>query len=369
MIERLELRLRELRLAARLTQGQLAERVGVSRQTANSIETGRFVPGTDVALRIAAALGCRVEDIFSIAETDRTVAAEMQSGGGAGDRVVVGRVGARIVAHPLNGERLSPEGFSAADGIAGSNRDLTLLIDERQLECAALIAGCDPSLSVLATHVTRRAPERRLTWLHATSEAALRELVNGTVHVAGTHLPDLRADYNVSQARRTLARSGGLVVTYANWEQGLVVAASNPKGIRGAADLARPDVRIINREGGSGARKLLDTALRKARVPASRVSGYDVIVPSHMAVARAVSAGSADAGVTLRAAAHVFELGFVPLAAVRFDLVIPAAHVEHPTVRVMLEVLQDRAFRSDLAALPGYEVSHTGSTVLQLKAA
>jgi putative molybdopterin biosynthesis protein len=366
--ERLDLRLRELRLAAELTQGQLAERVGVSRQTVNSIEGGRFVPGTDVALRMAEALDCRVEDIFRIGGADRTVAADVQEAGGAGDRVVVGRVGTRIIGHPLRGTRLSPDGFAAADGIAASKREVSLLIDQRQLDRTALIAGCDPSLSVLATFVTRKALEHRLTWLHAPSEEALRELTGGTVHVAGTHLPD-RGDYNVSQARRTLARNGGLVVTYASWEQGFVVAAGNPKRIRGVPDLLRPGLRIVNREAGSGARKLLDSMLLQAHVPSPKVRGYDVIVPGHLAVARAVAAGSADSGITMRAAAHAFGLGFVPLAEVRFDLVIPAAHVEHPTVRVMLDVLQSRALRTDLAALPGYEVSHTGSTVMRLEAA
>jgi hypothetical protein len=116
---------------------------------------------------MAAVLDCSVEDIFRIDGADRTVEAEVQEGGVAGDRAVVARVGARLVAHPLRGARLSPDGFAAADGITGSKQDVSLLIDERQLDRTALIAGCDPSLSVLATFVTRKAPGQRLTWLHA----------------------------------------------------------------------------------------------------------------------------------------------------------------------------------------------------------
>jgi molybdate-binding protein len=88
-----------------------------------------------------------------------------------------------------------------------------------------------------------------------------------------------------------------------------------------------------------------------------------------MAVARAVQAGIADAGIALRAVASIFELDFVPLGEVRFDLVIPAEHLDHPTVRVMLDALQDRRLRADLAALPGYEVARTGTTLIELKAA
>ncbi|MFC3119003.1 helix-turn-helix transcriptional regulator [Jhaorihella thermophila] len=55
-----------MRLAAGLTQAELADRIGASRKTINTIENGVFVPSTVLALRIAAVLGCRVEDIFSL---------------------------------------------------------------------------------------------------------------------------------------------------------------------------------------------------------------------------------------------------------------------------------------------------------------
>lgn len=59
-------RLRELRAERELTQAALAEAVGVSRKTVNTVENGVFVPSTILALKLAAALGCRVEDIFSL---------------------------------------------------------------------------------------------------------------------------------------------------------------------------------------------------------------------------------------------------------------------------------------------------------------
>ena len=59
-------RLRELRTAQNLTQAGLAERVGVSRKTINTVENGVFIPSTLLALKLARALGCMVEDIFSI---------------------------------------------------------------------------------------------------------------------------------------------------------------------------------------------------------------------------------------------------------------------------------------------------------------
>ncbi len=64
--ERLVNRLRELRAAQDLTQAALAERVGVSRKTINTVENGVFVPSTTLALKLARALGCPVESIFSL---------------------------------------------------------------------------------------------------------------------------------------------------------------------------------------------------------------------------------------------------------------------------------------------------------------
>lgn len=66
MAERLVNRLRELRVEHDLTQAMLADRIGVSRKTINTVENGVFIPSTLLALRLARALGCTVEAIFSL---------------------------------------------------------------------------------------------------------------------------------------------------------------------------------------------------------------------------------------------------------------------------------------------------------------
>lgn len=60
----LGIRLKDVRTAAGLTQAELAERVGVSRKTINTVENGVFIPSTLLALRLAQELGVRVEDLF-----------------------------------------------------------------------------------------------------------------------------------------------------------------------------------------------------------------------------------------------------------------------------------------------------------------
>ena len=68
MTERLANSLKPAREALGLTQGALAERVGVSRKTVNTVENGVFVPSTLLALKLAAALGQPVEALFRIEE-------------------------------------------------------------------------------------------------------------------------------------------------------------------------------------------------------------------------------------------------------------------------------------------------------------
>ena len=63
-------KLKVARAEANLSQADLAERIGVSRQTINSIETGRYVPSTVLALKLAAVFAQPVEVLFSLEETD-----------------------------------------------------------------------------------------------------------------------------------------------------------------------------------------------------------------------------------------------------------------------------------------------------------
>jgi len=61
-------RVRELRTAADLRQEDLADRVGVSRQTIISIESGRYNPSLELAWRLSKALGVTIEDLFDFGE-------------------------------------------------------------------------------------------------------------------------------------------------------------------------------------------------------------------------------------------------------------------------------------------------------------
>ena len=63
-------RLKVERAEQNISQAELADRIGVSRQTINAIETSRYVPSTILALKLAQVFGKPVEQLFSLEDTD-----------------------------------------------------------------------------------------------------------------------------------------------------------------------------------------------------------------------------------------------------------------------------------------------------------
>jgi molybdate-binding protein len=93
------------------------------------------------------------------------------------------------------------------------------------------------------------------------------------------------------------------------------------------------------------------------------------MVSSHLDVAREVWAGRADAGVSAAAIAAAFGLGFVPLQQVRYDIVILKDSLHDTLVEQILNTLSSHRFRTQLAALGGYDTRHTAEIVATLEPA
>jgi molybdate-binding protein len=149
-------------------------------------------------------------------------------------------------------------------------------------------------------------------------------------------------------------------VTFARWEEGLVLAAGNPKRIRKVEDLGRKNVRLVNREPGSGSRALLDKLLEKSGMDAHKVQGYERVAYGHLVAAYSVMSGEADACLATRSAAKTFGLDFIPLHSAQYDLVMRKRTVDLPAVKAFLDVLQRATLRRKLEVLAGYDTSETG---------
>ncbi len=322
----------------------------MSRQALSAIEAGRQVPSTTLALALARALRASVDELFRLADGAHV---EVRTAGrlGPGERVVVGRVGDGLVAHAR--KDLS----RAADGVvveAGEGRaTVELLTDPQTLDARMLVAGCAPLLGVLSERVTSR--ESSAVWIGASSGEALSLLEHGLVHAAGIHW-SAELEVHAAAARAALGSQRVTLVHLARWTQGLVVAPTNPLGIRVGPELARPELRVVRRDPSAAAQRLLEGIQ-------PNVSTSGPVAADHREVARLVRWGVADVGVAIEGAAIAEALTFLPITEERFDLVVPSDRLELPSVARLVDTLGRQPFRTEARGLPGYDLSSCGELV------
>ena len=377
--------LKRFRQHAQLSQQKLAGLAGISRQAYAALEANTATPSTDVAFRLARALGARVDGLFSLAEDPQPVVqAEMvgpaefpvtsafnESAGRPAppQRARLVQVGHRLLARPLMGPVAARHSLVEADGlilrgpVEGNLVEVQPFDAEEARTPTLVMLGCDPAIALVESELSRQGV--RLVWAEEGSRQALTGLARGEAHVAGCHLKDDTSGvFNLSWVQQ-LVPFPCTLVTFADWQQGLIVAAGNPKGIRRIEDLATPEVTIVNRRPGSGSRSLLDRLFQKNSIPPTGVAGYQQEVGGHLAVASAVASGLVDAGVGVQSAASTMGLGFVPLEEERYDLVIPNHFLNQPEVQVLLDLLDRPTLHRRVEALGGYDVSPMGNPVFQ----
>jgi putative molybdopterin biosynthesis protein len=209
--------------------------------------------------------------------------------------------------------------------------------------------------SHLAKHVT-------LLSLPVGSLDGLVNLRQGLCQVSGAHLLDESGEYNTPFVRHLFPDREVEMVTLAYRTQGLMLAAGNPKGVKRVSDVARTEVRFVNRNAGSGTRLWLDAELRRLNIPAENVNGYEISVKTHTEAASLVASGEADVSLGLQAAASQFGLDFIPLFEERYDLVLPREN--EAVLFPLLDYVQTAAFRKELNSLAGYNSSHSGEKIL-----
>lgn len=193
------------------------------------------------------------------------------------------------------------------------------------------------------------------------SLGGLIALAEGRAELAGSHLWDQDSDsYNLPFVRRLLPGQDVTVVTLAHRRQGLNVAPGNPLNLRTLADLARPGVRFVNRQPGSGTRVWLDAMLARQGLEPQVIDGYADERLTHSDVARAVAERQADVGLGLETAGRAFGLEFVFLNRERYDLVMRSETAERPPLRQLLAWLASEAGKQRVAGIAGYESQDTG---------
>ena len=356
--------IREYRRRKRLSQDELARLVGVRRQAVYDMESGRYLPNTAVALRLARALGCTVEMLFIDDVPAELGNIHLLDEAEAAARLALAQVREKLVGIPLPLARLMPFRLEAADGFLMADKTIDCRLPRAQLARTVLVLGCDPALSVLSGLMARAAPGIRVQAAFASSRRALLSISEGNAHVAGTHYHGSGpAEGNLEAVHSLLPGLDCLIIAFSAQEEGFMVAPGNPLGIRTVEDIAGGRARLVNREEGAALRKLLDTQLSERGLSGSEVTGYPEEVTSHNEGALRVAGGRADAALGLRIVAESFGLDFVSLDVTRCDLVIPADLRGHPGITALLDVLQSSDLGRELGSLPGYDSSDTGKLI------
>jgi putative molybdopterin biosynthesis protein len=373
-------RLRLARQARGFSQQQLAGMADVSRQAVSAVESGHSDPSLRVALALAQALGMTVEELFGPGEAARPVPAiPVAPLAGGQQRVVLAPVGDQFVALPLRMDTAAGMGFIPAGGLtvpagvaaapaaapppdgAHAAPDTIAVRPIGPPRPTFVVAGCDPALPLLATPLSLLDPPVAFAWWPCGSAEALRLAAAGLVHAAGVHLRDASGGYNTAAAGDL--PGGAEVVGFTAWREGLVIRPELAATVTGLDVLARRGLRLVNREPGAEARRVLDRERARFGLDPAELPGYDTRAAGHLQVASAVAAGLADAGVASEPAAHAYGLGFVPLADERFDLVLPGQHLGSREVLGLQRVLSSPWLLAQLASLPGYDPAACGVPV------
>jgi putative molybdopterin biosynthesis protein len=216
----------------------------------------------------------------------------------------------------------------------------------------------DLALEGIAEHLRKHVT---LLSLPVGSLDGLVNLRQGLCQISGSHLLDESGEYNTPFIRHLFPDRDVEIVTLAYRTQGLMLSRGNPKGVRSISDVARPDVRFVNRNAGSGTRLWFDAELRKRDIPTEKIQGYPMIVKTHSEAANLIATDQADAALGLQAAAHRHHLDFIPLFEERYDLVLPRE--QQKTLSPLLDYIQTIDFRHSLTSLAGYNTSHSGEQI------
>jgi molybdate-binding protein len=196
------------------------------------------------------------------------------------------------------------------------------------------------------------------------SMEALASLAAANCDIAGFHAPvgDLQGAV-LGFYSKWLDPARQVLIGLSTRRQGLMVAQGNPKSIVSLHDLARPGLRFVNRQFGSGTRILLDLLLKRETIDSRGIAGYETGEFTHSGVASCVVSDLADAGFGVEAGARQFGLDFIPVVTERYFLICARESLETPAVRKICDILQSRPFRAEAACIPGVDATLAGSPI------
>ncbi len=288
-------------------------------------------------------------------------------------RLSIGFVNGHFIGNPLPRGAGVTMSLVQADGLlvipaesAGFEQGETVQVElyrpSVELRSNLLAAGShDLILNLLATALKQRDPNVNLTSSHLGSMGGIMAINNDQAHIAGVHLFDpTSGEYNLPYIRELLPGKPVLLVNLTYRQQGWMVPSGNPDRVNTVADLAEKKLEFINRQKGAGTRLLFDYLLAKNELAATQISGYQREEHTHLNVAAAVAAGTAQAGLGILSAARAFDLHFIPVAEERYDLLMTEDFYQSPAGQLLLGIISDPSFQAEVEKLGGYSMREAG---------
>ncbi|SCM80743.1 Molybdenum cofactor biosynthesis protein MoeA [uncultured Sporomusa sp.] len=290
-------------------------------------------------------------------------------------RVSVGTIQGKTVAAPLSrGAGIISSLIKAQGVLVVSERSTGLpagaavqinMLNRQQPETVLAVGSHDLALDILGVFLNRRSG-KLLSAANVGSMGGIMAVRNNEAHIAGIHmLDDKTGEYNIPFVNKYLTKGNWQLVRLARREQGLMVLPGNPKNIKTLEELGREDITYVNRQRGSGTRMLLDHLVPRAGLRVEHITGYEKEVSTHMAVAATITAGAADTGLGIRAAATALGLEFIPISHECYDILLnfPPGDIMAETI---ITILQTPAFRQEVERLGGYDLAEAGTVLLKM---
>lgn len=226
-----------------------------------------------------------------------------------------------------------------------------------------IISGQDPSLDILSRHLDNSVDYFRPLRSYASSLNGIISQYNGEVDIASVHLFDGETStFNLPYLKKLLVSHSFIVIRFINRWAGFYVKHGNPKKIISWQDIQRSDIKLLNREIGSGARTLLDEHLRMNNITIQSIHGYEEVATSHFSVAVGIAQNKADFGIGMEKINYPSGIDFLPLVKENYDLVILRSSANEQLIQLVVELLKTKELKSELSA-GGYDISETGKII------
>jgi len=285
-------------------------------------------------------------------------------------RMKVGRVGDSLIATPISRGAGASMSLVRADGFciipanlegieAGEKIKISLIRGISDIDLTIVSIGShDLILDILADFLLKNS-KIRLSSSHVGSLGGLLALQKNETHIAPIHqLDEASGEYNAPILKKMFPNRRIALIKCVGRTQGIIAAKGNPLGLKSVSDLQH--ARYINRQRGAGTRMLFDYLLKNDHINQLQIKGYDREAATHMAVAAAVKAGSADAGMGIMSAAIAMDLHFIEVQNEQYDFAIPAEFLELPHIESLISALKSPEFAKICSDLRGYDMRKCG---------